>query len=222
MHPSSVVKKTQQQTSKAWFISMAHVFLGEMQREAAFSCLLWFPCTLLSPSPTTTRGTRPGKNGDKEKNKTTASEEQPHKISEALRLHVYPKGNKDQSWAQVSDQPYATETTPYISVVWGQCKAACSEPELRSALRDNLCQPPLPTSCTDKTVQGVGPSSLQSSPAASVLTNALQVLLLHHQTSNSSILWEVPMILWYWLLQCHRIIESIRLEKTSTTIQSNC
>lgn len=72
-----------------------------MQREAAFSWkrLLWFPCTLFSHS--TTSGTRPDKNGDKEKNKITASEEQPHKISEALRLHFYPKGNKDQSWAQV-------------------------------------------------------------------------------------------------------------------------
>lgn len=200
---------------------MARAFLGEMQREAAFSwkCLLWFPCTLFSHS--TTSGTRPGKNGDKEKNKTTASEEQPHKISEALRLHFYPKGNKDRSWAQVWSA-LRRWNTPYISVVWGQRKSACSEPELRGPLGDNLCQPPLPTSCTDKTVQGIGPSSLQSSPAASVLTNALQVLLLHHQTSNSSILWGFSMILWHWLLQCHRIIESITLEKTSTTIQSNC
>lgn len=61
----------------------------------------------------------------------------------------------------------------YISVVWGQCKSACSKLEFSRALRDNLCQPHLPTSCTDKTVQGVGPSSLKNSPTASVLTNAL-------------------------------------------------
>lgn len=178
MRSSSVVKQTQHQTSKTWFRSMACAFFQwepERQLSPGSACF-----ALLALCHSTMCGTRPGKNGAKRKKK----EKKPQplkkrnnhtKISEVLNSNVYPKGNKDQSWGHWSALCQGNYTlyscgfgAVQISMLWTR------------AQRDNLCQPPLPTR-----LQGVGHSNLQSPPAASVLTNALQVLLLHHQASNT-------------------------------------
>lgn len=109
---------------------------------------------LRSNSHSTACGTRPGKTGDKEETRNLWG------------TTIHPSGNKhttfqwsipldstytlketrtrEQTWAQVADQPYVTAAMPYSFVGLGLCKLACSEPEPKGALEDSMRQPPLP------------------------------------------------------------------------------
>lgn len=144
-HLSSVVKQTQHQTSKAWFISVARAYFqwdAERQLSPGSACFGLHAVSSVTAQHVALGQARMGPR--KKKIHSLWGTNTQNFRGQNFRFHVYPRGNNDQSWAQVTDQPYVTETKPYISVVWGQCKSACSEPELRSALGDNLCQPPLP------------------------------------------------------------------------------
>lgn len=150
------------------------LFFSEMQRG---SFLLEVPALLCMHSVTAQyvvlgqARMRPRK-----KKKNTGRGTTTQKCHRSLDSSVYPKGNKDQSWGHWSALCQGNYTlyscgfgAVQISMLWTR------------AQKDNLCQPPLPTR-----LQGVGHSNLQSPPAASVLTNALQVLLLYHQARTHS------------------------------------